>query len=127
MPRVRRIEVSDIVDIDGIESHESTPEKNRRETLLEFENDSDQETVSVPNIRCTRYWLSANGGLGCFECAFEDILAEVARLTGTDISVKDDIKRIQVSGNNEDDVDDALEKLSRIEKPLVSAKLAHLL
>ncbi|KAJ9319330.1 hypothetical protein DTO271D3_99 [Paecilomyces variotii] len=130
VPRVRRIEVSDIVDIDGIESHESTPEKNRRETLLEFENDSDQETVSVPNIRCTRYWLSANGGLGCFECAFEDILAEVARLTGTEISVKDDIKRIQVSGNNEDDVDDALEKLSRIEKPLSLAarpRIAHIL
>lgn len=125
MPRVRRLEVSDIVDIDGVESHNSTPEKNRRATLLTFDDDSDQETVPVPSIRYTKFWLSANGDLGCFECAFEDVLAEVARLTGTDISVKDDIKRIQVSGNSEEDVVDALEKLSRIEKPLVSWRYPH--
>ncbi|GAD94222.1 conserved hypothetical protein [Paecilomyces variotii No. 5] len=130
MPRVRRIEVSDMVDIDGIETHESTPEKNRREMLLAFDNDSDQEIVSVPNILCTRYWLSSSGGLGCFESSFEDILVEVARLTGTHISVKEDINRIQVTGNCEDDVADALGKLSRIEKPLslaVRPRTAHIL
>jgi hypothetical protein len=47
------------------------------------------------------------------------MLGEVTRHTGTEIAIIDEIEGLQVSGGNGGDVNDALERLSRIETPLV--------
>ncbi|KAL2009560.1 hypothetical protein VTN00DRAFT_5367 [Thermoascus crustaceus] len=118
IPRIRRLEVSSTVDAEGVDSGEATPEKKQREQLVLLDDSSDEETPTSSNDQCTKYWLSPNGGLGCFAGTFHDVLSEIATLTGTQISIEDDVKGIQVSGSNATDVDDALEKLTQIEKPL---------
>lgn len=88
-----------------------------------LDDSSDEEAGISSNDQCTKYWLSPTGGLGCFAGSFQDVLSEIAILTGTQISIEDDVKGIQVSGSNAADVDDALEKLTQIEKPLVSFRV----
>lgn len=114
------MEVSNVLDTEGVDSNENTPEKKPREPLVLLDDSSDDELELSSNGQCTKYWLSHNGGLGCFASSFHEILAEIATLTGTQISTKDEEKGIQVTGNNSADVDDALEKLTQIERPLVS-------
>jgi hypothetical protein len=71
--------------------------------------------------RVTKFWLASTGGVGCFAGNnYRDILKDIAESTGTEITVSDDFKGIQVSGPCMDDVDDAMAKLSEVEKPLVS-------
>ncbi|KAL4765093.1 uncharacterized protein BDW70DRAFT_169479 [Aspergillus foveolatus] len=58
-------------------------------------------------------------GVGCFAHEkHREMLGELARHTGTEIAIIDEIKGLQVSGGNEGDVNDALERPSRIETPL---------
>lgn len=117
MPRVRQLEVPALLD--GIDLIVDSPKEVQGETLLALDSDSEEELV--PNIigGTIKYWLSPGGGLGCFATDFRDVLAEVAKLTGTRISVIDDRKGIQISGKSSD-VDDAFAKLTGLEKPLVS-------
>ncbi|KAL4814133.1 hypothetical protein BDW67DRAFT_192363 [Aspergillus spinulosporus] len=83
---------------------------------------SDDDLVTViPHTftQVTKFWLAAAGGVGCFAHEkHRDMLGKVARHTGTEIAIIDEIKGLQVSGSNEGDVNDALERLSRIETPL---------
>ncbi|RAL03570.1 uncharacterized protein BO80DRAFT_401699 [Aspergillus ibericus CBS 121593] len=86
--------------------------------LLALEDDSDEELIPNPVALVTKFWLSPSGGVGCFsENRFHDFITRIAGLTGTDIAVVED-RRIQVTGKSPEDVDDALAKLSRIERPL---------
>ncbi|KAL4989805.1 hypothetical protein BDW68DRAFT_186135 [Aspergillus falconensis] len=82
----------------------------------------DDDPVTViphPFTQVTKFWLAAAGGVGCFAYnKHSEMLSEVAKHTGTEIAVIDELKGLQVSGRNESDVDDALERLSRIEGPL---------
>ena len=96
-------------------------EKDGNEDLLTLVDDSNEELIPVSLNRITKPWLSSNGGLGCFAFNFHEVLADIAAMTGTEISVVDEINGIKVSGQNQGDVDDALAKLTRIEKPLVSS------
>lgn len=98
----------------------SLEREDQREDLLTLVDDSNDELIPVSLSRVTRTWLSSSGGLGCFANDFHEVLVDIAAVTGTEISVIDDINGIQVSGQNQGDVDDALGKLARIEKPLVS-------
>ena len=76
--------------------------------------------IPHPRTQITKLWLSSVGGVGCFAAnMYQDMLGEVAKGTGTDITVLDELKGLQVSGGRENDVDDALAKLTRIEAPLV--------
>ncbi|KAL4744175.1 hypothetical protein BDV11DRAFT_165860 [Aspergillus similis] len=88
----------------------------------EFEKIVHDDPVTViPHTftQVTKFWLAAAGGVGCFAYnKHREILGEVARHTGTEIAVIDEFKGLQVSGGNEDDVNDALERLSQLEKPL---------
>lgn len=94
-------------------------EKDRKEDLLTLVDDSNDELIPVSLSRTIKHWVSEEGGLGCL-AHFHEVLEEIAAMTGTEIAVIDDINGIQVSGQNQVDVDDALAKLTRIEKPLVS-------
>ncbi|PYH81680.1 hypothetical protein BO82DRAFT_392170 [Aspergillus uvarum CBS 121591] len=76
------------------------------------------ELIPTSSIHITKLWLSANGGVGCFSFESRKLLASIADLTSTEIAMLDDIKGIQVTGTSEVDVDDALAKLTRVEKPL---------
>ncbi|TQB75488.1 hypothetical protein MPDQ_002781 [Monascus purpureus] len=116
MPRVRQLEVPALLD-DGMDPIVDSPKEVQGETLLALDSDSEEELV--PNIigGATKYWLSPGGGLGCFATGFRNVLAEVAKLTGTRISVIDNRKGIQISGKGSD-VDDAFAKLAGLEKPL---------
>lgn len=96
-------------------------EKDGKEDLLTLVDDSNEELIPVSLNRITKSWLSSNGGLGCFASNFHEVLADIAAMTGTEISVVDEIHGIKVSGQNQGDVEDALAKLARIEKPLVSS------
>ncbi|KAL4752140.1 hypothetical protein BDW72DRAFT_212228 [Aspergillus terricola var. indicus] len=82
--------------------------------------DDDPVTV-IPHTftRVTKFWLADAGGVGCFaHNKHREMLGEVASHTGTEIAIIDEIKGLQVSGGNEGDVNDALERLSRLEKSL---------
>lgn len=105
---------------DGTDPIAESPEKIQEGDLLALDGDSEEEVV--PNVigGVTKSWLSPKGGLGCFSTGFQDVLAEVAALTGTRISVVNDRQGIQVTGKNSADVDDAVGKLTRIENALVS-------
>ena len=96
-------------------------EKDGKEDLLTLVDDSNEELIPVSLNRITKSWLSSNGGLGCFASNFHEVLADIAAMTGTEISVVDEIHGIKVSGQNQGDVEDALAKLARTEKPLVSS------
>ncbi|KAL5001654.1 hypothetical protein BDV10DRAFT_182220 [Aspergillus recurvatus] len=82
--------------------------------------DDDPATIIPhPFTQVTKFWLAAAGGVGCFAYnKHREILCEVAKHTGTEIAVIDELKGLQISGRNEGDVNDALERLSRIEEPL---------
>ncbi|KAL2831767.1 hypothetical protein BDW59DRAFT_157726 [Aspergillus cavernicola] len=81
--------------------------------------DDDAEVVPHPMMQVTKFWLSSDGGVGCFGSSkYQEMLSEISKGTGTNIAVIDDLKGLQVSGRCETDVDDALTKLTRIEKPL---------
>ncbi len=76
--------------------------------------------IPHPRTQITKFWLSSAGGVGCFAAnMYQVMLEEVAKGTGTEITVVDELKGLQVSGGRETDVDDALAKLTRIEIPLV--------
>ncbi|KAL3465283.1 hypothetical protein BJX64DRAFT_285536 [Aspergillus heterothallicus] len=75
----------------------------------------------IPHHRTlvTKFWLSSTGGVGCFAASNHlKTLQDIAKATGTEISVPQGTKAIQVSGGNASDVDDALVKLTEIERPL---------
>ena len=89
-----------------------------------MENEFDQDVISQSLTHTTKHWVSSDGGLGCFARANREILHAIAAVTGTNISISEDMRSLKVSGSNTGDVDDALAKLSRIEVPLVSVLAA---
>lgn len=99
---------------------EATPEKNPAQKLLAVESDSEEDVVRHSLTQATKHWVSCDGGLGCFAKANREILRTIAAVTGTNVTVSEDMRSIRVSGRNTADVDDALAKLTRIEAPLVS-------
>lgn len=99
---------------------DTTPEKQDAQELVAVDNDSDQHVIRHSLTQATKHWESCDGGLGCFSRANRQILQAIASVTGTNITINEDLRRIKVSGRNTGDVDDALAKLSRIEAPLVS-------
>lgn len=103
----------------------SSPEKHQGPSLLALDDDSDENIVPYSRNHATKFWKSPNGGLGCFSSNFHDVLAGVAIATGTKIAIVGELQGIRVSGTTED-VDDALTKLSQIEKPLVSRRAAQI-
>ncbi|PYI25721.1 hypothetical protein BP00DRAFT_408865 [Aspergillus indologenus CBS 114.80] len=76
------------------------------------------ELIPTSSIHITKLWLSPNGGVGCFSFESRKLLASIADDTSTEITMLDDTKGIQVTGTSEVDVDDALAKLTRVERPL---------
>jgi hypothetical protein len=120
MPRIRQLDIP-VVFQDDAASATVTLDEDREGGLLALDIDSDEELIapSHPTTRVTEIWSSSYGGIGCFVTGFHGVLAEIAILTGTEITIIDDLKGIQVSGSSARDVDDALTKLTRIEKPLV--------
>lgn len=116
MPRINQLDLSTTIQA------EENPGSDQGDDggLLALEDPSDEDLVPNPAALVTKFWLSPNGGAGSFsENHFNGIVAQIAALTGTDIAVDEDCK-IQVTGKSSEDVEDALAKLSRIEKPLVS-------
>ncbi|KAI9374383.1 hypothetical protein BJX61DRAFT_540831 [Aspergillus egyptiacus] len=95
------------------------------ESLVIAENEGllaldDDELIPHPNAQVVKFWLASEGGVGCFAGGrYQDTLSDIAKATGTEISVVDAAKGIRISGKTATDVDDALEKLTRIEKPLL--------
>jgi hypothetical protein len=71
-----------------------------------------------------RLWTSSRGGVGEFELMSKDLLAKVAACTETDIVVEHQPDKIRVTGCYLSSVDDALRKLSNLDKSLVSAALS---
>ncbi|PWY71089.1 hypothetical protein BO94DRAFT_539628 [Aspergillus sclerotioniger CBS 115572] len=85
--------------------------------LLALGDTSDEDLVPNPVV-VTKFWVSPTGGAGCFsENRFHEFVAQVADLTGTAITLVEECK-VQVTGKSSEDVEDALVKLSRIERPL---------
>ncbi|PYI03873.1 hypothetical protein BO78DRAFT_451057 [Aspergillus sclerotiicarbonarius CBS 121057] len=114
MPRINRLDLSATIQ-DG--EHPSSDQGDEG-GLLALEDNSDEDLVPNPAALVTRFWQSPSGGVGCFsENHFHDFVTRIAALTGTDIAVVED-RRIQVTGKSSEDVDDALAKLSRVERPL---------
>lgn len=121
MPRIRQLDIPSMFDDEDDQTKSGLLEKDGKEDLLTLVDDSNEELIPVSLNRITKSWLSSNGGLGCFASNFHEVLADIAAMTGTEISVVDEIHGIKVSGQNQGDVEDALAKLARIEKPLVSS------
>ncbi|RHZ57805.1 uncharacterized protein CDV56_107287 [Aspergillus thermomutatus] len=117
MPRVRQLDVPAVLSDEGVPAM-ITPEKHQGPSLLALDDDSDEDIVPYSRNHGTKFWKSPNGGLGCFSSDFHDVLAGVATATGTEIAIVDELQGIRVSGTTED-VDDALTKLTQIEKPLL--------
>lgn len=105
-PRVRQLDVPAVLSDEGLPAM-SSPEKHQGS-----------------RNHATKFWKSPNGGLGCFSSNFRDVLTGVAIATGTEIAILDESQGIRVFGTTED-VDDALMKLTQIEKPLVSRRAAQ--
>ena len=124
MPRIRQLDVPSVFN-DENDQTKVESEKDRKEDLLTLVDDSSDELIPVSLNRVTKHWISENGGLGCL-ANFREVLGDIAAMTGTEISAIDDTLGIQVTGQRQVDVDDALEKLSRIEKPLVRQPLPQL-
>jgi hypothetical protein len=94
--------------------------EEQQEELVSLDDGIDANVISLPLDVVTKTWACPTGGLGCFATDFQDILAAIESFTGTKISVVDDIVGIKVSGGSEADVNDALAKLTQVERPLVS-------
>ena len=123
MPRVRQLDVPAVLSDEGLPAM-SPPEKHQGPSLLALDDDSDEDIVPYSRNHAIKFWKSPNWGLGCFPSRFHDVLAGVATATGTEIAIVDETQGIRVSGTSED-VEDALTKLSQIEKPLVSRLAAQ--
>ncbi|KAE8417547.1 hypothetical protein BDV36DRAFT_175612 [Aspergillus pseudocaelatus] len=119
MPRTRQLDIPIMFQDDGASLPVATTEDSLG-GLLALDIDSDEELIHHSHLmtRVTKFWLSSHGGIGCFATGFREVLIEVAAVTGTEITLVDEVKGIQISGNSAGDVDDALAKLTRIEKPL---------
>ncbi|KAL4803005.1 hypothetical protein BDV18DRAFT_166522 [Aspergillus unguis] len=115
-PRLRVLDLPSVV-----RNHPSivaSVDKHQTEALLPLDDDT-EKLIPHPRTKISKFWLSSTGGVGCFSRnANKEILGEVAYCTGTEINLVDDFKGIQVSGGSENDVDDALTRLSQIERPL---------
>ncbi|PYH41209.1 uncharacterized protein BP01DRAFT_182604 [Aspergillus saccharolyticus JOP 1030-1] len=105
-PRTYRIDMTSALQSNG--------------SLEELNPSPDESCELIPTsiIHITKLWLSPNGGLGCYSFESKSILDSIADLTSTEITMRDDTKGIQVSGTSEGDVDEALAKLTRVERPL---------
>ncbi|KAH8429884.1 uncharacterized protein LDX57_007556 [Aspergillus melleus] len=115
VPRIYRLEVPAILQdgpIPGLSQDANTQEGD----LLALGTSQDGEPI--PHPRVTKTWVSQEGGAGCYP-QFHSMLSEISKLTGTEIAVAEDLKGIRVSGRNENDVEDALAKISRTHQPLV--------
>ncbi|KAI9044759.1 uncharacterized protein KD926_011730 [Aspergillus affinis] len=108
IPRIYRLQVPEILKDDPM------PVRSQDTNAQE----GDLLALGPSPMRVTKAWASSEGGVGCFSCQFHDILSEISKLTGTEIAVSEDLKGIQVSGKNENDVDDALAKISNVQEPL---------
>ncbi|GKZ73739.1 hypothetical protein AnigIFM50267_010676 [Aspergillus niger] len=111
------LDVSAIMPVDE-DPVVSDTDKDEEGGLLALSDSSDQELIPNPAALVTRFWLSSNGGVGCFsDNRFRDFLSQIAALTGTEACVVEG-RGVQVIGKSVEDVQDALAKLTRIEKPL---------
>ncbi|KAL5336691.1 hypothetical protein BJX70DRAFT_409609 [Aspergillus crustosus] len=83
-------------------------------------DDGSEEYIPHPNKQVTKFWVSSDGAPGYFSShKHQAMFNEIAKGTGTEITIVDECKGLQVAGRSESDVNDALEKLSQIEKPLL--------
>lgn len=119
MPRIRQLDIPSVFNNEAEQDGTHVEKDDHGKRLLTLVDDSDDELIPTSLNRVTKVWVSSKGGLGCFAYGFHELLVDIAAVTGTDISVIDDINGIQVSGRNQGDFDDALGKLTRIEQPLV--------
>lgn len=124
MPRINQLDVSALMPVDE-DIVASDSDKNEEGGLLALSDSSDQDLIPNPAALVTRFWLSPTGGVGCFsDNRFRGFLSQIAALTGTEACVVEG-HGIRVIGKSVEDVQDALAKLTRIEKPLVSVRLAR--
>ncbi|KAL4916664.1 hypothetical protein BDW62DRAFT_218628 [Aspergillus aurantiobrunneus] len=115
-PRLRLLDIPSVVRDNSSVTQEIEIVENS--SLLTLDDDSAM-FIPHPLTQVTKFWLSSAGGVGCFSSnKYRGMLGEIAKGTGTEIIVVDDSKGLQISGGSESDVDDALTKLARIEKPL---------
>ncbi|OGM50685.1 hypothetical protein ABOM_000453 [Aspergillus bombycis] len=119
MPRTRQLNIPIMLQDDGASVPVATTEDSLG-GLLALDIDSDVELIHQSHLmtHVTKFWLSSHGGVGCFATGFNEVLTEIAAATGTNITIIDEVKGIQISGSSAGDVDDAVAKLTRIEKPL---------
>ncbi|KAL4890611.1 hypothetical protein BDV59DRAFT_92189 [Aspergillus ambiguus] len=116
VPRIHQVEVPVMVSEDP--SHTFPNPRDQRGELVAVEGGV--EATVNPHVFgfVAKSWASLNGGLGCFAAGFRDILRDIGSLTETNIVAVDDIVGITVEGGNEDDVDDALAKITNVNKSL---------
>ncbi|KNG85162.1 hypothetical protein ANOM_006048 [Aspergillus nomiae NRRL 13137] len=119
MPRTRQLNIPIMLRDDGASVPVATTEDSLG-GLLALDIDSDVELIHQSHLmtHVSKFWLSSHGGIGCFATGFHEVLTEIAAVTGTNITIIDEVKGIQISGSSAGDVDDAVAKLTRIEKPL---------
>jgi hypothetical protein len=128
MPRVHRLEVPDVVTADEEDIAEA-PVTEDQEMLVAVDTDDAEDGA---NKQCTKQWLSSTRAIGCFSygprdlprdlprALPQDFLKEIGTLTGTEITVESQMKSLQISGKNPGDVEEALERLTRLDNLLVS-------
>ncbi|THC98518.1 hypothetical protein EYZ11_002026 [Aspergillus tanneri] len=124
VPQIRQLDIPSALQDDSnpvLDEHNESQEGD----LLALDEDPNEELIPHSIDRVTKHWVSSDGGVGCFAANFHDILSSIAIMTGTEIAVAEDLKGIQVSAKNSNDVDDALAKISRIEKSLSSIDKPH--
>ncbi|PLB37174.1 uncharacterized protein BDW47DRAFT_126628 [Aspergillus candidus] len=126
MPRIHQLDVPlSLSDEDG--SPMATADKHETGSLLDLDDGSDEKCATFGNP-VIKSWQSSAGGAGCFAVDFQEILGQIGDTTGTKLLVLPDPKGIEVSGRCEGGVNDALERLTRVEKPLLyynSPLVAH--
>ena len=89
--------------------------------LISLDTDPEQDFVRSSLAQVCKSWTAQQGGLDCFGkigptttvAANVNVLDAIAEATGTVISVDTVMKRVRVSGRNDEDVDDALGKMTR--------------
>ncbi|PLN82738.1 hypothetical protein BDW42DRAFT_200279 [Aspergillus taichungensis] len=117
MPRIHQLDVPlGLSDEDGPPM--ATADKHETGSLLDLDDGSDEDCV-ISMKPVVKNWQSSTGGAGCFAVDLQGILGQIGDFTGTKLLVLPDPKGIEVSGRSDGDVNDALERLTRVEKPLL--------
>ncbi|EEP76721.1 predicted protein [Uncinocarpus reesii 1704] len=110
-PKISRIIVPSPAQELDREPEPADGEPNLIDTSVDMQED-------LPASFQSKYWESKDGGIECFLMLPYDLLAEVADATGAHLSLEAENQRIRVSSNIPAWIENALDKLTNLERSI---------